>query len=171
MARRCGGKGADEVAAAFHLYLTTVCRDAKNVVIWLDNCAVQNKSWVLLLALQKTVHSPETATKTITLKFFELGLTSMAADATHHAISKNLRRNGVDDDFADYVSATTAAGSRSIRMESGINMIVTKDQVSRHALKWLAGGNDQRDAVSGQAEIHSAPPRIRRSIHKKKHSG
>ena len=86
-------EGADEVAAAFHLYLTTVCRDAKNVVIWLDNCAVS----------------------------------SMAADATHHAISKNLRRNGVDDDFADYVAATTAAGPRSIRMEPRINMIVTED--------------------------------------------
>ena len=64
------GRGADDAAAAYHLHLTTVCRDVKHTTIWLDNCAAQNKSWILLTTLLKTVHSQETATETITLIFF-----------------------------------------------------------------------------------------------------
>ena len=137
------GRGADDVAAAYHLYLTTVCRDVKHITIWLDNCAAQNKSWVLLTTLLKTVHSQETATETITLKFFEPGHTSMAADATHQSISKNLRRKGLVEDFADYEAATSAAGPQTIKMEPGVNMIATEDEVSRHALKRLSESNER----------------------------
>lgn len=132
------GRGGEEVAASFYLYLTTVCRDVEHVVIWLDNCASQNKSWVLMSTLIKAVHSAETLTETITLKFFEPGHTSMAADAVHQAISKNLRRRDRVEDFKDFETATTQAGPTVIVMEPGINMVATEDGISRHALKLLA---------------------------------
>ena len=42
------GRSGEEVAAAFYLLLTAACRDAPHVVLWLDNCPGQNKSWVLM---------------------------------------------------------------------------------------------------------------------------
>ena len=45
------GRGADDVAAAYQLYPATACRDVKHTTIRLDNCAAQNKSWVLLTTL------------------------------------------------------------------------------------------------------------------------
>ena len=56
------GRSGEEVAAAFYLFLTAACRDVPHVVLWLDNCAGQNKSRVLMSALLKTVHSPCTST-------------------------------------------------------------------------------------------------------------
>ena len=71
------GRGCEEVAAAFYLFLTTACRDLTNAVLWLDNCAGQNKSWTLMSTLVKAVHSSTTRTQTITLKYLEPGHTSM----------------------------------------------------------------------------------------------
>ena len=83
------GRSAEEVAAAYFLYLETVCRDFKTVVIWADNCAAQNKCWVLLSTLLKVVHSPKTSTDRITVKYFEAGHTAMSADAVHQIIKKS----------------------------------------------------------------------------------
>ena len=132
------GRGCEEVASAFVLFLTTACRDIKNVVMWFDNCAGQNKSWTLLSTLLKTVHSNATSTETITLKFLEPGHTSMSADAIHQVVSKNLRRAGKVEDLQDYVNETENAGVKVVIMKPGVNMVQTEDSISRHALKVLA---------------------------------
>ena len=82
------GRGCEEVAATFYLFLTTVCRDVENVVLWLDNFAGQNKSWTLMSTLLKVAHSTATRMQTVTLKFLEPGHTSISADAIHQVISK-----------------------------------------------------------------------------------
>ena len=117
------GRSGGEVAAAFYLFLTTVCRDVPHVVLWLDNCAGQNKSWTLVTTLLKAVNSPSSGTNSITLKFFEPGHTSMSADAVHQVVSKNLKRRDAVEDFKDYEDATGDAGVRSIVMEPGQNMV------------------------------------------------
>ncbi|KAF0305664.1 hypothetical protein FJT64_022748 [Amphibalanus amphitrite] len=97
------GRSAEDVAGAYLVFLNEVCRDVTRVVIWADNCAGQNKSWALMTALLKAIHSPRTKTKTITMKYFEPGHTSMSADATHQVLSKNLSRRGIVEDWRDYV--------------------------------------------------------------------
>ena len=92
--------------------------------------------------LLKTVHSQETATESITLKFFEPGHTSMAADATHQSISKNLRRKRLMEGFA-YETATSAAGPQTIKMEPGVKMVATEDEVRRHAMQRLSESNER----------------------------
>ena len=62
----------------------------------------------------------------------------MSADAIHQVISKNLKRRGIVEDFADYVDATADAGVQCVVMEPGKNMVEVEDGVSRHALKVLA---------------------------------
>ena len=61
------GRGCEEVAATFYFFLTTVCRDVEHVILWLDNCAGQNKSWTLMSTLLKAIHSTATRTRTVTL--------------------------------------------------------------------------------------------------------
>ena len=82
------GRSAEEVSAAFVLYLESACRDVADVTIWADNCSAQNKSWALLSALLKAVHSKKKRTQRITMKYLETGHTSMSADAVHQTISK-----------------------------------------------------------------------------------
>ena len=93
------------MAASFVPYLKTACRDVPK---WVDNCSAQNKNWPLLTALLHAVNTQETVTKCVTLNFFELGHTAMAADAVHRALSQNLKMGDVMD-FADYVSAVEPA--------------------------------------------------------------
>ena len=88
--------------------------------------------------LLQTIHSPGTATQTISLKFLEPGHTSMSADAVHQVVSKNLRRAGKVEDLQDYVTATEAAGVKVTIMKPAVNMVKTDDHISRHALKTLA---------------------------------
>ena len=131
------GRSAEEVSAAYVLYLETICRDFQTVVIWADNCAAQNKCWALLSALMKVVHSTKTLTNRITIKYFEAGHTSMSADAVHQTISKNMRRAPVED-FGDFVKVTEASGAKVLVMSPGDNMVQVEDGFSRPRLAALA---------------------------------
>ncbi|KAF0306555.1 Protein PELPK1 [Amphibalanus amphitrite] len=131
------GRSGAEVAAALYLFLTTVCRSIPHVVLWLDICASQNKSWVLMTTLMTAINCPSTSTQSITLKFFEPGHTSMSADAVHQVVAKNLKRMARVEDFQDYAEATEAAGVRCVVMEPGSNMVRIEDAISRYALKML----------------------------------
>ena len=131
------GRSAEEVAAAFVLYLELVCRDVADVTIWADNCSAQNKCWALLSALLKAVHSKKTRTRRITIKYLETGHTAMSADAIHQKISKNLKHRKVED-FADYVEATEATGTKVLEMSPQINMIDVEDGISRRRLTALS---------------------------------
>jgi len=50
-----GRKGSD-IASTFWYFLLAN-RDAKKIIIWLDNCAGQNKNWILYSMLVKAVNS------------------------------------------------------------------------------------------------------------------
>ena len=141
------GRGSEEVAAAFYLFLTTTCRDVKHVILWADNCAAQQKNWVLMTTLLQAIHSPNTGTETISIKYLEPGHTSMSADAIHQVVSKNLKRLGMVQDIQDYITATEDAGVKVTVMQPGVNMVKTEDCISRPALKTLAD-QDERPYIA-----------------------
>ena len=53
-----------------------------NVTIWADNCAGQNKNWLLFSALAWCVNA-EWGPHSVTLKYLEKGHTFMKADSIH----------------------------------------------------------------------------------------
>jgi len=85
-------------------------RDAKCVIIWLDNCSAQNKNWTLFSFLVYIVNSNDIAANNIILKYFEPGHMFMAADPFHHKVEKSMSRmrNRLYD-FADFVTAVKSA--------------------------------------------------------------
>ena len=137
------GRSCEDVAAAFFLYMSTACRNMKHVTVWADNCSGQNKNWTLCTALLQLVHAAENAIDKVTMKFFEPGHTSMAADAVHQTVSKKIRAKEKLEDFDDYTDVVNAAGVKSLRMEPGRNMLELKDGVSRGKLKALQQESDR----------------------------
>ena len=80
------GRSAEEVAAAFYLFLDTICRNRRVVTVWADNCTGQNKNWALISVIPQVVDSPLNGIQiqTLTFKFFELSHKAIAADAPEH---------------------------------------------------------------------------------------
>lgn len=56
------GRWKEDIISTFYMFLNKQ-RDAKKIVIWLDNCASQNKNWALLSFLVKMVNSNEISAK------------------------------------------------------------------------------------------------------------
>ena len=67
------GRNDEDVTSAFINAMKYVAfRDFHNFVIWLDNCAGQNKNWTLYTALSNFVNTTTGPIK-ITLKYFTIG--------------------------------------------------------------------------------------------------
>ena len=79
------GRKAGDVASAFVKFLVET--GEKMPVLWADNCAGQNKNWVLFTALIATVNN-DWGPEDITIKYLESGHTFMAADSVHGVIGK-----------------------------------------------------------------------------------
>ena len=137
------GRSAEEVAAAFYLFLDTICRNRRVVTIWADNCAGQNKNWALISVMLQVVNSPLNGIQTLTFKFFEPGHTAMVADAVHQSISKNIRATERLEDFSDYVAAVEATGMKCIKMSPGNNMHKMEDGISKAKLKRLSADDER----------------------------
>lgn len=72
------------------------------IVLWVDNCASQNKNWNLFLFLTILINSKAIHVKVLTLKFFEPGHTFMAADSFHAAVEKRMRHGDAPITFQDF---------------------------------------------------------------------
>ena len=81
-----------------------------NFIIWLDNCASQNKIWTLITALAKFVTQPD-GPNSITLKYFTKGHTFMSADSFHKRIEDAMKRMNKVCDWQDFVSCVNHAGT------------------------------------------------------------
>ena len=104
------GRGADDIASSFISFILHM-RDTKHFIFWADNCAAQNKSWILLSSLLVFLNSPNngTAAESVTLRFLTSGHTSMSADSIHGSLEQALRRKGEVYDFNDLVSVYSGA--------------------------------------------------------------
>lgn len=67
------GRSANDIASTFHKVILRCYK--KQIILWLDNCASQNKNWGLFLHLILLVNSKYTQVQELTLKFFESGHT------------------------------------------------------------------------------------------------
>lgn len=100
------GRKMSDIISCFRAFLQAN-RDLKNLVIWLDNCAAQNKNWTLYSYLLHLVNSVEVSYVTITLKYLEVGHTHMAADEFHHQVELSMKRKKHIYDFEDFHQAVS----------------------------------------------------------------
>lgn len=114
------GRSTQDITSTFYAFLLSI-RDAKQVVLWLDNCSSQNKNWTLFTFFVHIVNSGEVALESLTVKYFEPGHTFMGADSFHHQVERSLSRKGKVYDFEDFTDAVTSASKnvKVIRMELG----------------------------------------------------
>lgn len=109
------GRWKEDIISTFYMFLKKQ-RDAKKIVIWLDNCASQNKNWALLSFLVKMVNSNEISATEIHLVYFEPGHTFMSADSFHHQVELSLKRQGKTYDFEDFVEAVSQSNNKHVQV-------------------------------------------------------
>lgn len=104
------GRNAEDVASAFmKCFGREPYRDAKQFVIWCDNCSGQNKNWTLYTTLCFTVNragGPEQ----VTLRYLERGHTFMSADSFHASIEKSMKQKRNIYDFSDFSDCISKNG-------------------------------------------------------------
>ena len=104
------GRNDEDVTSAFLKCMNFVdFRDYENFVLWLDNCAGQNKNWTLYTALTNYVNLND-APKSITLKYFAVGHTFMSADSFHHRIESEMKKMKDVCDWSDFKKCVQNAG-------------------------------------------------------------
>ena len=103
------------VSSAFHKFIESL-RDVKDLTIWLDNCAGQNKNWTFFTMMLYIINNPSYNMDRIRLKYLEPAHSFMASDTAHDRIKKQMRRTGKLFDFRDIVEAVTAAKCKPVPM-------------------------------------------------------
>ena len=113
------GRKREEIISAFHAFFTTY-RDTPHIVLWLDNCAAQNKNWGLLSYLVYRINSNETRTETVELNYLEPGhmFRSMSADSFHHRVELSIKQRGKIYDFTDYEQCVKNSSSGNVDVKS-----------------------------------------------------
>lgn len=105
------GRNAEDIASAF---LATLHhpenRNVKHFVIWCDNCAGQNKCWVLYTALAAEMNRPNNIIESIVIKYLEPGHTFMSADSFHHKVENQMRHAKNVYDFDEFEALVSACG-------------------------------------------------------------
>lgn len=107
------GRKKEDIISCFKAFFIQN-RDLKHIIMWLDNCAAQNKNWTLYSYLVHIVNSTEVNFESITLRYLETGHTFMAADEFHHRVERSLRTKKRVYDFEDFCKAVSDTGSRTI---------------------------------------------------------
>ncbi|KAH9643381.1 hypothetical protein HF086_015495 [Spodoptera exigua] len=114
------GRKMSDIISCFKAFLQAN-RDLKNVVIWLDNCAAQNKNWTLYSYLLYLVNSVEVNYERITLKYLEVGHTHMAADEFHHQVEQSMKRKKHIYDFEDFYQAVSTTRTNIVVKKMNID--------------------------------------------------
>ena len=107
------GRNDEDVASAFVRIISQPdMQEYPELVLWLDNCSVQNKNWTLYTTMVGFLSQlrDDTALKTITFKYFEAGHTFMSADSFHALAEKSFKKAVNLYDFNDYECALRTAG-------------------------------------------------------------
>lgn len=95
------GRSTQDITSTFYAFLLSM-RDARHVILRLDNCSSQNKNWTLFTFFVHIVNSAEVSLESLTVKYFEPGHTFMAADSFHHQVERCLKQKGKVYDFKDF---------------------------------------------------------------------
>nr|CAI5855283.1 unnamed protein product [Callosobruchus analis] len=100
-ARKMNERKKEDIASTFQTFLE-FNRDARKIIIWLDNCASQNKNWALFSYLVGVVNSSNIEADSIELDNLEPGHTFMSTDYFHHQVTQQVKLKGKVYDFADF---------------------------------------------------------------------
>lgn len=145
------GRSKEDIISAFYAFFLDN-RDAENVILWLDNCAAQNKNWAFFSFCVYLVNSSDVALKSLTLKYFEPGHTFMSADSFHHQVEKSLKQMKKVYDFEDYKHAVQKANSAKVNvLEMKINNFFNwEDKSSQYKLSRI----NPRPYLSDMVEVN-----------------
>ena len=109
------GRNDEDVTSAFVILLFSPhVRDKENIIIWLDNCSSQNKSWTLFHTMIKVFCSTQNVLLTLILKYFEAGHGFNACDSHHHLLENEFKKKKFLYHFSDYVACMESAGSCTV---------------------------------------------------------
>ena len=97
------GRLGSDVASSFLRFMIESRERIQDFVFWADNCAPQNKNWILFSAFLQIVNS-EHGPASITMKYLEPGHTFMKADSVHGCIGRKLKEEPQLFDIVDLVN-------------------------------------------------------------------
>nr|CAI5840918.1 unnamed protein product [Callosobruchus analis] len=84
---KLAGRRAEDVACAF-LKVLQINRDAHDIILWMDNCAGQNKNAIFFCALFMFMNSDYCEVNSVTINYLVSGHSYMAADGLHGKIEQ-----------------------------------------------------------------------------------
>ena len=102
------GRNGSDVSSAFALIIRRLSDRIQDFIFWADNCAPQNKNWILFSTLIQLVNSPA-GPSSVTMKYLEPGHTFMKADSIHGSIGRKLKEDPVLYDLLDFSNLVSSA--------------------------------------------------------------
>lgn len=105
-----GRLGKEIASIVLHMIKESHLREKSSLILWMDNCAPQNKNYTLFSALWSLINSDMVDLDVLTLKYFESGHTFMSADSVHAATEREIKKakNVIDlGHFRDCVQKAT----------------------------------------------------------------
>ncbi|XP_054263988.1 uncharacterized protein LOC128987257 [Macrosteles quadrilineatus] len=111
------GRKKEDITSALHAFLFHY-RDAKEIHLWMDNCASQNKNWSLFSYMVGLINCSEIASNKIVFNYLEPGHTFMSADQFHHQVNQQIKTKGKVYDFDDFQDAVMKSNSGKVIVKS-----------------------------------------------------
>ncbi len=102
------GRGQHEIISAYYHFFMHF-RDFEKIILFLDNCSSQNKSWAFYCFLTYIVNSVEVNVQEIEINYFEPGHSFMSADSFHARVEKSMKQMKNLYDFKDFQDAVQNA--------------------------------------------------------------
>lgn len=115
------GRKKDDIISCFRAFFLQN-RDFKHLVLWLDNCASQNKNWTLYSYMIHLINSAEVSFDSITFKYLEVGHTYMAADEFHHRVELAMKKKKRIYDFEDFHQAVLNTSKNNVPIVKKMNV-------------------------------------------------
>ncbi len=115
------GRLGSEISSAFVIFLKTI-EAPVHVVLWCDNCSVQNKNWYLFIALFQAVQTMKF--KSVTLKYLITGHTFMSGNSVHAQIEKRMKRTKSVFCFNNFVDCVDQSGMNTTPVTMSVSDFV-----------------------------------------------
>lgn len=128
------GRSKEDIISTFYAYFLSV-RDAKHIILWLDNCAAQNKNWCLYSFFIYLINSDVVSLEFLEVKYFESGHTFMAADSFHHSVESSLKKQQKVYDFNDFVTCVKSVPRSNVIELKIDDFFIWKDYSSQYKLR------------------------------------
>lgn len=107
------GRNAADVTSSYLKIIINSKREVTEFIFWADNCAAQNKNFILFSSMLTIINQPWGPTK-ICLKYFEPGHSFMKADSIHGQIGKKWKAEGEILDMNDLIKIIENANEQNL---------------------------------------------------------